>query len=246
MHLAVLVDDRDPRPFGAEQHGVHRDRNPRNRSPGRKMHLAKRTRQQLAVFVRNIHFRVQGARRGIDGISGASYRSQKFLAGKFLQRDGGLHPDFHVRRIRLRHADVNAKRIDARNIEQLFAGTLPPGIDECTGINIAPGKHAGKRSVHVLERLEFFQAANIRVPRCQVGECLLVAACLLVGFLLGNRVGLAQVCPAVSGDLRQPQRRFDLLAAGSGLGKLLVDFWSVNRRQQFSLLNLASHVLVPA
>ena len=48
----------------------------RNRRPGRKMHLAERTRQQLAIFVGNIHFRIQGARRGIDGIGGASHRAQ--------------------------------------------------------------------------------------------------------------------------------------------------------------------------
>src|SRR5208282_6305496 len=40
MHLAVLVDDRNPRSLGAEQHGVYRNRDPRDRSPGRKMHLA--------------------------------------------------------------------------------------------------------------------------------------------------------------------------------------------------------------
>src|ERR1700676_1105862 len=91
MHNVVLVDDRHSRPLGAEQHGVYRDRNPRNRGPSRKMHLAERTRQQLGIFVGNIHFRVQGARRGIDGIGGARYRSRKFLAGKFLQRNRCLH-----------------------------------------------------------------------------------------------------------------------------------------------------------
>ena len=69
---------------------------------------------------------------------------------------------------------------------------------------------------------------------------------MLVGFLLRNRVGLPQIRPAVGGDLRQLQRRLDLLAAGPGLREFLVDFRSVNRRQQFALLNLASHVLVPA
>src|SRR5208337_116303 len=84
MYLAVLVDNRDLRALGAEQHRVHRNRNPWNRRSGRKMHLTERTRQQLAVLVGNIHFCVQGARRGIDGIGCANHRSPKFLPGKFL------------------------------------------------------------------------------------------------------------------------------------------------------------------
>ena len=120
-------------------------------------------------------------------------------------------------RIRLRNTDVNAKRIDARDIEQLFASHPGPGIDERARIDIAPGKHAGKRSVYILERLELFEAANIRVRCGKIRLRLLVAARLLVGFLLRNRVGLPQIRPAVRGDLRQLQRRLDLLAAGSRL-----------------------------
>src|ERR1035438_4120457 len=62
-----------------------------------------------------------------------------------------------------------AKRIDARDIEQLFARHPRPGIDQRARIDIAPCKHPRKRSEDVLERLELFQAANIRVRCRQVG-----------------------------------------------------------------------------
>src|SRR5271163_2401882 len=85
MHLPVLVNDRDLGSLGTEQHGVYRDRNPWNRSPRRKMHLAKRPWQQLAVFIGDIHLGVQGSCRRIDGLGGADNRSQELLAGEFLQ-----------------------------------------------------------------------------------------------------------------------------------------------------------------
>src|ERR1039458_9282350 len=49
MHFTVLVDDRNPRPLGAKQHGVYRNRNPWNRVSSRKMHLAERAGQQFAI-----------------------------------------------------------------------------------------------------------------------------------------------------------------------------------------------------
>ena len=46
---------------------------------------------------------------------------------------------------------------------------------------------------------------------------LLIAARLRVGFLLRNRIRLAQILPTVGGDLRQIPLRDHLLAAGAGL-----------------------------
>ena len=245
MHFATVVDNGDLWSLGTEQHGVYRNRDPWNRSPSRKMHLPERAGQELAILVGNIHFGVQGAGRGIDGIGGADHRSQEFLAGIFLQRNVGLDAHFYRRRIGLRNADVNTKRIDARDVEHLSARRRP-GVDESAGIDIAARKHAGKRSVYILERLKLFETADIRIRSGKVRERLLVAAGLLVGFLLRNRVRLAQIRPTVGGDLGQCQCGFDLLTTGPGLRELLIDFRCVDRRQQFTLLHLASNVLVPA
>src|ERR1700676_898985 len=114
LHLAVFVDHGNLWSFGAKQHRIDGDRNALDRASGRKMHLTERTRQQLAVFVRHIHFRIKGARAGIDSISGTNDGSYKFLAGKFLQRNLSLHSNFHRRRIGLRNREKNAKRIDPR------------------------------------------------------------------------------------------------------------------------------------
>src|SRR5271154_1900591 len=135
----VFIDDRDLRSLGAEQHGVDRDGDARNGVAGRKMYLTERTGQQLAVFVGHIDFGVEGAGGGIDGIGGANYGSGKFLAGKFLQRDDRLHADFHQRRIGLRNIDVDAQRIDAREVEELATGGSGSGVDERPWIDIAAG-----------------------------------------------------------------------------------------------------------
>ena len=121
LHLIIVANHADLRPLGAKQHRIYRDRDALYRASHCEVYLPKRTGQQLAVFVRHIHFRIQSARRGINGVRRPHHYPGKFLAGKFLQGDCGLHTNFHRRRIRLRHAHIHAQRIDPREVEQLFA-----------------------------------------------------------------------------------------------------------------------------
>ena len=96
-----------------------------------------------------------------------------------------------------------------------------------------------------LERLQLFKAANVRVRRCEVGLGLLVGARLCIGFLLGNRIRLAQVLPAVRGNLREIHLRRDLLPASARLGQLLIDFRSINIGEQLALFDVAANIFVP-
>ena len=90
----------------------------------------------------------------------------------------------------LRDADVHAQRIDAGHIEQFLAGAA--GVDQRAGIDVAFGQHSAEGRVHVFERLQFFQTANVGVICVQVGLGLLIAAGLLIGFLLRNRQSAAE------------------------------------------------------
>ena len=85
--------------------------------------------------------------RGIDGLGGARHRAGELLPGKLLQRDDGIHADLDGRRVGLRNGDVDAQRIDPRDVEELFARPLPAsGIDQRAGIDVALGEHAVERA----------------------------------------------------------------------------------------------------
>ena len=129
--------------------------------------------------------------------------------------------DFDVGRVGLGNAGVDAQRIDLGHVEELSSCGCA-GVDQRAGIDVAAGEHAGERRVDVLERLELFEAAHVGVGGGQVGLALLVSAALLVGLLRGDRVGLAQVLPALGGDLGQFHLRENLLARGAGLVQLLI------------------------
>ena len=56
---------------------------------------------------------------------------------------------------------------------------------------------------NLLESFQLFESAHVGVGGGQIGFALLVSAGLLVRFLCGDRIGLAQVFPSVGADLRQ-------------------------------------------
>ena len=98
----------------------------------------------------------------------------------------------------------------------------------------------------MLERLQLLEAANIGVGGGQVGDGLLICVGLRVIFLLRNGVRLAQILPTISGDLRNIQLRGGLLTTGASLGQFLIDFRSIDVREQCALGNVAANVPVPA
>ena len=98
----------------------------------------------------------------------------------------------------------------------------------------------------MLESFQILQALDVGVGRGQIGHGLLIAAALGVGFLLRDRIGLAQRLIAVGIDLGQIHRGHDLLARRPGLQQLLIDFRRIDIRQQLALRDVAADVLVPA
>ena len=248
MDFAITADDRDLRAFLAKEHRVDRNRDFLRVDAGPEVHFAKRARQQASVPVGHIHFRQQGACHGIDCLRRAHDRALEFLAGQLRQGDPGFHSGLNGGRVILRDADVHAQRIDAGHVKQFFARGPADGagVDQRAGIDVALGQHAGERRINVLEGFQLFQAPNVGVGRVEVGLGLLVSTGLLIGFLLRNRVGLAQADIAVGIDLGQVHLRHDLLPVGAGLHQLLVHLRGVDVGQQFALGDAAADVFVPA
>src|SRR5258708_35198446 len=135
----------------------------------------------------------------------------------------------------MRNAAINLQGIDPRKVKKFAAGSSGAGVDERARIDVAAGEHAGEWCVDILEALELFEAAYVGVSGGQVGLALLVCAGLLIGFLRGDGVGLAQVLPAVSADFSQLHLRNNLLPRGLGLVQFLIDLGSIDLRQQPAL-----------
>ena len=100
--------------------------------------------------------------------------------------------------------------------------------------------------VDVLEAFELLQALDVGIGGGEIRHGLLIAAALRVGFLLRDRIGLAQGLIAVGIDLGQIHCGDDLLARGARLHQFLIDFRRVDVGQQLALLHAAANVLVPA
>src|SRR5262249_53373835 len=102
-------------------------------------------------------------------------------------------------------------------VEELLALAAVSRVDEGADIDIAPGHHTRKRSVNVLEGLQLLQPAHVGFSGGMVCLGLLVSAGLLVGFLLRDRICLAQVGPTFGKALGQLKLGLNLLAGGAGL-----------------------------
>ena len=98
----------------------------------------------------------------------------------------------------------------------------------------------------MLEPFQLFEALHVGIGGGQVRLGLLVAAALGIGFLLRNRVGLAQRLITVCVDFRQVHRGDHLLPRGARLHQLLIDLRGVDVSQQFSLVHAAANVVIPA
>ena len=138
----------------------------------------------MSIAVGNVNLGEQCAGGGINGIGGARHCAGKFLSGILIQQDVRAHAFTNGRRGALRHADVDAQRIDLGQIKQFFVLAIAAGSDQRSGIHIAAGEHAGKGSVDVLEGFQLLKTAHVGVRSGKVGLCLAVGTGLLVGFLL--------------------------------------------------------------
>ena len=121
MDFAIAANHRHARAFLAEEHGVDRDGDLLRVDADAEVHLAERAGQQVPILVGHVHFRHQGARQGIDGLGRAHHRAFEFLSGELRQGDEGFHSVLDGRCVVLRNVDIHAQRIDAGDVEQLFA-----------------------------------------------------------------------------------------------------------------------------
>ena len=129
-------------------------------------------------------------------------------------------------------------------MKQLRAGALA-GIDQGADVGIARRNHAIEGRQHVLEGFQFAQPRHVgrrRVSRGLLGRRI---PGLLVGVLLGHRIGGEQSLPTDIGALRQ-----GFIGARGGqirlrLAQLLIDLRSLDLGEQLSLDDSRSDVRVP-
>ena len=129
--------------------------------------------------------------------------------------------------------------------EQCRAGVLA-GSDELADIRISRGNDTIERSDDLLEARELLQPLHIgarglhlRVTRSGRGN-------LLVGFLLRDGVGRAQIAPALRGQVGDFLVGFGRREIGFRLAQLLIDFRGLDLGQQLAGLHRCADVDQPA
>ena len=110
------------------------------------------------------------------------------------------------RRIRFGNLRIDAELADVGDAKQFRVRGLA-GVDEVADVGIARGHDAVEGREHPFERLEFAQALYVlprRLDHCGLGRRI---ARTVVRVLLGNRLRLEQILPAIIGDLGEREVR---------------------------------------
>ena len=131
-------------------------------------------------------------------------------------------------------------------MEQLLGRCAGSRIDERADIRVTRGDHAVERSINLLEPLQFLQAADVGDVRINRSFHRMKVADILIGFLLGHRVGFPQRLPAVSGNFRLAQVGLRGLKVRPSLLQLLVHLRRLDLGEQLTLLHTGPDVSVPA
>ena len=151
----------DPQTFGAEEQRIHRQNQRRRRGRQLEMHFGIRAGEELSGRIVHRNFDQQGARCRVDGIGGAHQLALEAASGKLRQGQVGGDARLCGLRVDLGHADIDAKFVRLRDVEQLIAGAAAAaGIDQGADVGIARRDYSGEGSIDFLERLQSPPAAS--------------------------------------------------------------------------------------
>ena len=158
----------------------------------------------------------------------AIHFARECLAGQFGKGQNRLIVRLDHLAVSLRQADIDSQRIGPSQAENLPGG---PRRDERARVHGPDGDNAGERSGQLLEVGHFLQALHIGLFRLHVRFAGVPRRHFHVGILLGNRVALAQILPALGGNAGNFQVGVGLGQRGVRLFEFLVQFRGFDFRQ---------------
>src|ERR1700722_7079006 len=210
-----------------------------------KVDLRVTTGKEFTGLVGDIDFGVKSAAGEVDGVGGSNDFAVEATAGILHELERRGDPRFDIRCVDFGDADEGANRIGLGEVEECLTGAAIAGVDEVSRIDVALRENAAERRVDVLERFEFFEAADVRFGSSGGRFLCCVIANGVVNFLFRNAIGLDQFLKAIRGDLREILVGFRGAEISSGLQKLLIDFGRVNVGEQFAFLYARADVVIP-
>ncbi len=246
MCCVIGVDDDNAEAFGAEEQSVDGNDEMFAGCFHSEMNLRVAAWKEFAGFVGHIDFGVESAAGEVDRVGGADDSTFEAAAGILHKFERRSEARANIWSVDFGHADVSADRIGLREIEKSLACATVAGVDQISGIDVALREHAAEGRVDVLERFEFFEAADVGFGR---GGCSFfrgVVADGVVDFLFGDAIGLDQFLKAVRCDFRKVFIRFRGAEVGFRLRELLIDFGCVDVGEEFAFFHTGADVVIPA
>ena len=194
----------------------------------------------------HIDFGEQGPRSVVNGSRTSDDGSLESPAGEFGENQIRVQPRPDLRGIELRDIDIDAQRVQGRDVKQFARGSAAAaGIDQLADVGIARRDHAVKGRVHFLEGLHVLQPLHIGLGRFDGGPAGIVISRGIVDVLLRDRIRFQQFLVARGRDFREAHVGLGRGEVRARLLQLLIHFRRIDFGEQLSRFHIRADIGVP-